>query len=315
MAAFIPSTETQMPSGTLIQARRLVKDYGAFRALDGVDFSVRGGECFGFLGPNGAGKSTLMRMVYCFSPRTSGDLRIFGLDPDREPAAIKNRLGVVAQTDNLDDEISVRQNLEVYAGYFGLPRRRIRLKIGELLAFMSLESKVEADIRELSGGMKRRLVIARALLNEPDLIILDEPTTGLDPQVRHLIWARLRELKAKGATLLLTTHYMEEAQELCDRLLVMDRGKVLVSGRPKELVEKSIAPYVLEVPAALARKLPRSSAGVRSEAHGDKLFLYSRSPRALEKAAARLKGDFRIRTTGLEDLFLKLTGRDLHESE
>jgi lipooligosaccharide transport system ATP-binding protein len=302
----------------LIQARQLIKKFGALDAVAGIDFEVpRGdrGECFGFLGPNGAGKTTLMRMIYCFSPRTSGDLTVFGLDPGREAASIKNRIGVVAQTDNLDDQLTVTQNLEVYAGYFGLSRKAARPRIEELIAFMALEAKAGVSIRELSGGMKRRLVIARALLHDPELLILDEPTTGLDPQVRHLIWAKLRELKAKGTTLLLTTHYMEEAHELCDRLLVMDKGKVLDSGRPKDLVAKSLAPYVLELPATTRGVLGALPPGVQLESHGDKLFLYSSSPDALEKVALALKGDFRIRTTGLEDLFLKLTGRDLHESE
>jgi lipooligosaccharide transport system ATP-binding protein len=300
---------------SLIQARQLVKNYNAFRAVDGVDFDVYAGECFGFLGPNGAGKSTLMKMIYCFSPRSGGNLSVFGLDPDRNSSEIKNRIGVVAQTDNLDDEISVIQNLEIYAGFFGLSRKQTRAKIQALLEFMALEAKAKARIRELSGGMKRRLVIARALLNDPELIVLDEPTTGLDPQVRHLIWAKLRELKNQGVTLLLTTHYMEEAHELCDRLLVMDKGKVLDSGKPKELVQKSMPPYVLELPIAYRDIVSGWPSSIQVESHGDKLFLYSHSPEVLEKAAVELHGEFRIRTTGLEDLFLKLTGRDLHESE
>jgi len=304
-----------MPVETMIQARQLVKNYDAFRAVDGVDFDVQKGECFGFLGPNGAGKSTLMRMVYCFSPRTGGSLTVFGEDPDRSPASIKNRMGVVAQTDNLDEDLTVTQNLEVYAGYFGLSRKGIKTKIEELIAFMSLEAKTKARIKELSGGMKRRLVIARALLNDPEILILDEPTTGLDPQVRHLIWTKLRELKSQGVTILLTTHYMEEAQELCDRLLIMDKGKVLDAGKPEDLVRKSIPPYVLELPIAYQNKVTGLSPTIELETHGDKLFLYARSAEVLEKAAVELQGDFRIRTTGLEDLFLKLTGRDLHESE
>ncbi len=310
-----------MPAESLIEARQLIKKYDDFRAVDGVDFSVEKGECFGFLGPNGAGKTTLMKMIYCLSPRTEGGLAVFGQDPDKAQARIKNRIGVVAQTDNLDDELTVVQNLEVYAGYFGFSRKVIRPKVEALLSFMSLEAKAHSTIRELSGGLKRRLVIARALLNDPELLILDEPTTGLDPQVRHLIWAKLRELKAKGTTLLLTTHYMEEAHELCDRLLVMDKGHVIASGKPKELVERSIPPYVLELPVSFQSALAalREAYGglseIQAETHGDKLFLYSRSSDMLEKAAGRLQGDFRIRTTGLEDLFLKLTGRDLHESE
>jgi lipooligosaccharide transport system ATP-binding protein len=296
----------------LIQAQQIVKNYDDFRAVDGVDFHIQPGECFGFLGPNGAGKSTLMKMIYCFSPRGGGNLSIFGLDPDHYAADIKNRMGVVAQTDNLDEDVNVTQNLQIYGGYFGIPRKALNAKIEELLAFMALEAKATSGIRELSGGMKRRLVIARALLNDPDLIILDEPTTGLDPQVRHLIWAKMRELKAKGVTILLTTHYMEEAHELCDRLLVMDKGKVLAMGKPEELVKNHLPPYVLELPLSYKDKVPPA---LKIEIHSDKLFLFANAPSELEAAALTFNGQFRIRTTGLEDLFLKLTGRDLHESE
>jgi lipooligosaccharide transport system ATP-binding protein len=303
-----------MPAEPLIQARQLVKNYDDFRAVDGVDFEVHPGECFGFLGPNGAGKSTLMKMIYCFSPRGGGELSIFGLDPDKKASEIKNRLGVVAQTDNLDEDITVTQNLQIYSGYFGFSRKQIQPKIDELLAFMSLENKAHAGIRQLSGGMKRRLVIARALLNNPDLLILDEPTTGLDPQVRHLIWAKLRELKAQGVTILLTTHYMEEAHELCDRLLVLDKGKVLALGKPEELVKNTLLPYVLELPSSKKNEV-QLTASTQIETHGDKIFLFAAAPSELEKIALQFQGQFRIRTTGLEDLFLKLTGRDLHESE
>ena len=256
-----------------------------------------------------------MKMIYCFSPRTSGELTVFGMDPDQKAPEIKNRLGVVAQSDNLDEEITVAQNLEIYGRYFGLPPAELRTKISELLRFMALESRANSKVDDLSGGMKRRLVIARALLNDPDLIILDEPTTGLDPQVRHLIWAKLRELKQQGVTLLLTTHYMEEAQQLCDRLLVIDKGKVLVQGKPADLVKKHLKPFVMELPSSA--KLPKGALmrNVAVESHEDRFFLYSTSPAALERIALASKNDFQIRPTGLEDLFLKLTGRDLHESE
>ena len=297
----------------VVRAENILKSFDGFQAVKGVSFGVTPGECFGLLGPNGAGKTTLLKMIYCFSPRDGGNLSVFGLDPDRAPAAIKNRLGVVPQTDNLDEDITVRQNLEVYSGYFGFSRKKMKAKIESLLGFMSLESKVDAQIRELSGGLKRRLVIARALLNDPDLVVLDEPTTGLDPQVRHLIWAKLRELKAKGVTLLLTTHYMEEAHQLCDRLVVMDQGKILAEGAPGELVSSRVPAYVLELPAALA---PASvPAAVQVETHGDVAFLYSASTPELEALARAAGGNFRIRSSSLEDLFLKLTGRDLHESE
>lgn len=296
-----------------IKAKALTKSYGGFKAVDRVDFAVRAGECFGFLGPNGAGKSTLMKMIYCFSPRSGGELSVLGWDPDRESARVKNRLGVVAQSDNLDDEITLSQNLKIYGGYFGLSRDFVRRKIDELLKFMSLEEKADSPIRQLSGGMRRRLVIARALLNDPELLILDEPTTGLDPQVRHLIWMKLRELKKRGVTLLLTTHYMEEAQQLCDRLLVMDKGKVLAQGSPASLLREYLPPYVMEVPASI--RLPRLPRGVQVDRAQDRVFLYAPSPAPLHRLAGGLKKDFQIRPAGLEDLFLKLTGRDLHESE
>jgi lipooligosaccharide transport system ATP-binding protein len=297
----------------LIEAKNLTKKYGGFTAVDGVDFAVRRGECFGFLGPNGAGKSTLMKMIYCFSPRTSGSLSVLGLDPDKDSSPLKNRLGVVAQSDNLDDEVTVLQNLKIYAAYFGLDPKASIPKMNSLLKFMALEEKAQARIRSLSGGMKRRLVIARALLNDPELLILDEPTTGLDPQVRHLIWVKLRELKQQGVTLLLTTHYMEEAQQLCDRLLVIDKGKVLAQGRPGDLIQKYLLPFVMEVPASL--RLPRTAKTISVEPYQDRILLYAKSPALLHRLAAKLKKDFQIRPTGLEDLFLKLTGRDLHETE
>jgi lipooligosaccharide transport system ATP-binding protein len=219
----------------------------------------------------------------------------------------------VAQTDNLDEELTVVQNLEVYAGYFGLTRRAVASRIQELLAFMSLSGREDSPIRELSGGLKRRLVIARALVNDPDLVVLDEPTTGLDPQARHLVWARLRELRARGVTLLLTTHYMEEAHQLCDRLVVVDQGRVLAEGRPRELVASRLPPHVLELPAAAApAALPE---GTRLEVHGDMAFVYSSSMDGLERLAEQAQGEYRIRSTTLEDLFLVLTGRDLRESD
>jgi lipooligosaccharide transport system ATP-binding protein len=295
----------------ILSASGVVKRFGDFTAVDGVSFQVRPGECFGLLGPNGAGKTTLLKMATCFSPRTSGDLTVFGLDPDVAPAEIKNRLGVVPQTDNLDEDIDVVQNLEIYAGYFGIPRRVVTPKIASLLEFLSLESKAHSSIEELSGGLKRRLVIARALLNDPDLVVLDEPTTGLDPQVRHLIWARLRELKARGVTLVLTTHYMEEAHQLCDRLLVMDKGRVLDEGVPADLVKRHLPRFVLEVDR-FEGAVPD---GVRRELHGDVTFLYADETGLLDDMAKKAGENFRIRMSGLEDVFLKLTGRDLHESE
>jgi lipooligosaccharide transport system ATP-binding protein len=297
----------------VLEARHLAKHYRAVAAVDDVSFAVQRGECFGLLGPNGAGKTTILRMTHCSSPRTSGVLSVFGLDPDERPAEIKHRLGVVPQSDNLDDELSVGKNLEIYAGYFGLPRARVQPRIRELIAFMSLEGREHAPIRELSGGLKRRLVIARALLNDPEMVVLDEPTTGLDPQVRHLIWARLRELKTRGVTLLLTTHYMEEAHQLCDRLVVMDHGRILAEGRPRELVASRLPGHVLELPSdSVPATLP---GGTACEIHGDLAYVYCASPETLERLAAATGVDYRIRSTTLEDLFLKLAGRDLRESD
>jgi len=297
----------------VLEARHLVKRYGDTAAVDDVSFTVERGECFGLLGPNGAGKTTVLRMAYCSSPRSSGVLSVFGRDPQRQPAEIKHRLGVVPQTDNLDDELSVVKNLEIYAGYFGLSPAAVAPRIRELIAFLSLEGREHASIRELSGGLKRRLVIARALLNDPEMVVLDEPTTGLDPQVRHLIWARLRELKARGVTLLLTTHYMEEAHQLCDRLVVMDQGRILAHGRPRELVAARLPGHVLELPAA--SKPSSLPPGATCEIHGDLAYVYCASPEALEPLAAGAGADYRIRSTTLEDLFLKLTGRELRESD
>lgn len=296
----------------VVFARNLFKRYGPIRAVDGVDFDVWPGECFGLLGPNGAGKSTLMKMVHGFTPRDGGDLSVFGLDPDRDPAPIKNRLGVVSQSDNLDDELTVRQNLEVYAGYFGFSRKNAAARIASLLEFLALGPRSGARIRELSGGMRRRLAIARALLNDPDFLLLDEPTTGLDPQVRHLIWAKLRELKNRGVTLLLTTHYMEEAGQLCDRLVILDRGRVLAEGRPAALVRDAVPPYVLETVEEAAGGMPDS---LRWERHGDKTYVYADAPDDLEKWAEGRLGTFLLRTSNLEDLFLKLTGRDLRDAD
>ena len=299
------------PPSPILSAMNLVKRFGDFTAVDGVSFQVRRGECFGLLGPNGAGKTTLLKMATCFSPRTQGTLSVFGRDPDLHGAEIKNRLGVVPQTDNLDEDIDVTQNLEVYAGFFGLSGKAVADRIESLLDFLALTSKAHDDIRELSGGLKRRLVIARALLNDPEMVVLDEPTTGLDPQVRHLIWARLRELKGRGVTLLLTTHYMEEAHQLCDRLVVMDKGRVLDGGTPADLVSRHVPKFVLETGRA-PKKPPR---GVKVETHGDTAFLYAHAAKTLEALAARSEGDFRIRMSTLEDVFLRLTGRDLHEME
>src|SRR5688572_1969748 len=222
----------------MIAAKGLVKRFGSFTAVDGIDVEVRAGEAFGFLGPNGAGKSSTMRMIGCVSPPTAGSLRILGMDPVRQGPQIRARLGVCPQQDSLDLELTVIENLTVYARYFGIPRREARDRARELLDFVQLGDRANDTTEPLSGGMKRRLTIARALINEPDIVLLDEPTTGLDPQARHLVWDRLFRLKQRGVTLVLTTHYMDEAEQLCDRLVVMDGGRIVAEGSPQQLIER-----------------------------------------------------------------------------
>src|SRR5436305_12165137 len=231
----------------LIHARDLRKEFGSLTAVDGIDFDVQPGEAFGFLGPNGAGKSSTMRMIGCVSPPSGGTLRILDLDPVRDGPEIRARLGVVPQADTLDNELTVQENLVIYGRYFGLSRAEVRRRAAELLDFVQLSERATSKVEPLSGGMKRRLTIARALVNEPELILLDEPTTGLDPQARHLVWDRLFRLKQRGATLVLTTHYMDEAEQLCDRLVVMDKAKIVASGSPRSLIAQYSTREVLEL--------------------------------------------------------------------
>src|SRR5215475_12018222 len=263
----------------LIHARSLVKKFGDFTAVDGIDIDVRAGESFGFLGPNGAGKSSTMRMVGCVSKPTAGKLRILGRDPDRDGVAIRARLGVCPQQDTLDTELTVLQNLTTYARYFGIHRREARAKADELLDFVQLTERADAKVDPLSGGMKRRLTIARALINDPEIVLLDEPTTGLDPQARHLVWERLFRLKQQGVTLVLTTHYMDEAEQLCDRLVVMDAGKIVAEGTPRGLIENYSTREVLELrfnaedQAPYANKL--DGIGERIEILPDRILVYT----------------------------------------
>src|SRR5689334_19715692 len=243
-----PGSVSQVPNGeVLVRARGLTKRFEDFTAVDGIDFDLYRGEAFGFLGPNGAGKSSTMRMIGCVSPPTSGELTILGLDPVRDGSAIRARLGVVPQSDNLDVELTVVENLLVYGRYFGLPRSLLKERAAELLAFVQLADRADDKVDPLSGGMKRRLTIARALVNEPELMLLDEPTTGLDPQARHVLWERLYRLKQRGVTLVITTHYMDEAEQLCDRLVVMDKGRIAAEGSPAELIRRFSTREVLEV--------------------------------------------------------------------
>jgi lipooligosaccharide transport system ATP-binding protein len=302
----------------LVLAHRLTKRFAAFTAVDGIDFNVRAGEAFGFLGPNGAGKTCTMRMIGCTSPITGGDLHVLGMDPRTQASEIKARLGVVPQTDNLDAELTVRENLLMYAWYFDIPHEVAARRADELLAFVQLADRARAEVEPLSGGMKRRLTIARGLINEPEMILLDEPTTGLDPQARHLIWDRLYRLKQRGATLLLTTHYMDEAEQLCDRLVIMDKGTIVAEGSPRALIAQHSTRDVLELRlhsderAHLHDRLEDLAA--RIEELPDRVLLYtSDGERALEQAHARgIRPDSAlVRRATLEDVFLRLTGRTL----
>ncbi len=293
-----------------------MKSYGRAEAVRGVSFDVRPGEVVGFLGPNGAGKTTTVRMVSCFLPPTSGTAEVFGLDVRTRPREVKAILGVCPQEDNLDPDFDVLKNLLVYARYFEIPADTARRRALELLDAVSLADRASSSIDSLSGGMKRRLVLARALVNEPRVLILDEPTTGLDPQARHLIWTRVRSLRATGVTVLLTTHYMEEAAQLCDRVILVDHGKILLDGSPAELIEREVGRTVIEAwnPTPAFREAVRAIAG-RSEEVGDRFFLYPEDADAAERTIeARCPGQERlIRRASLEDVFLRRTGRGLRE--
>ena len=304
----------------LVHARGLTKRFGEFTAVNAIDFNVRTGEAFGFLGPNGAGKTSTMRMIACSSPVTAGELTVIGMDPRRDAPQIKARLGVVPQLDNLDMELTVRENLEMYARYFDIPDAVARIRADELLEFVQLAERATEQVEPLSGGMKRRLTIARALINEPDLIILDEPTTGLDPQARHLLWERLYQLKQRGATLIITTHYMDEAEQLCDRLVVMDKAEIAAEGSPRELIDRYSTREVLELrfPDTVRSTLDGRLDGLadRIEALPDRHLLYvDDGERALEAVHDRQipVESALVRRATLEDVFLRLTGRTLIE--
>jgi len=307
-------------SGTtpfIAEAEGLRKAFGSITAVDGITFSVRRGECFGILGPNGAGKTTTIRILYGFTPRTGGRLRLFGKDCDPSSwRSIKERIGVCQQENNLDPDLTVRQNLEVFARYFNIPPSVLSPRVDELLHFTSLDHRQGAEVRQLSGGMMRRLVLARALLNEPDLLILDEPTTGLDPQSRHQIWNRLDHLKEKGLTTLLTTHYMDEAARLCDRLVIMDRGKILVEGSPADLIRQHVGEEVIEVvaPSGDLRDYLRRE-NVAYEDLGHRLIIYRGDGDGFyrELLVNFCREGCMLRPATLEDVFLRLTGRELRE--
>jgi lipooligosaccharide transport system ATP-binding protein len=302
----------------LIIARDLTKRFKNFTAVDGVSFAVHPAESFGFLGPNGAGKTSTMRMIGCVSPVTGGELRVFGMDPHTHASAIKARLGVVPQQDNLDNEISVRENLLMYARYFDIRREVAARRADELLEFVQLSERANSEVEPLSGGMKRRLTIARSLINEPDVILLDEPTTGLDPQARHAIWDRLYRLKQRGATLLLTTHYMEEAEQLCDRVVIMDRGRIIAEGSPRDLIEQYSTREVLElrVPDDIRARLRGLVDGIadRIEELPDRMQIYTADAEhaldAVRQAGVHPESAL-VRRSTLEDVFLRLTGHAL----
>ncbi len=304
-----------MPDAPLIEARDLTKRYGEFVAVDGIDFSVERGETFGFLGPNGAGKSSTMRMIGAVSPPSGGTLRVLGRDPERDGPEIRARLGVVPQDDNLDLELDVGENLHVYGRFFGLPRDEIRRRTDELLEFVHLADRRESRVDSLSGGMKRRLTIARALINEPELMLLDEPTTGLDPQARHALWDRLYRLKQRGVTLVLTTHYMDEAEQLCDRLVVMDRAKIVAEGSPRELIDRYVEREVVELRFGDRNGGP-SFDGLADhvEVLQDRVVIGTDDGDAVvdEVHARGLAPEtVLVRRSTLEDVFLRLTGRRL----
>ncbi len=308
------------PSEVLVHARNLTKRFGTFTAVDAVDFDVQTGEAFGFLGPNGAGKTSTMKMIACSSPISDGELTVIGMDPRSQAPQIKAHLGVVPQTDNLDAELTVRENLEMYARYFDIANEVARRRTDELLEFVQLSERADDQVDPLSGGMKRRLTIARALINEPDLIILDEPTTGLDPQARHLLWERLYRLKQRGATLIITTHYMDEAEQLCDRLVVMDKAKIVAEGTPRELIDRYSTREVLELrfPDGVRPGLDGRLDGLaeRLEELPDRVLLYTSDGEGTLEAihARQIQVDSAlVRRATLEDVFLRLTGRSLVE--
>ena len=302
---------------SIVTANNLTKKYGEFLAVDNINFTVKKGECFGFLGPNGAGKTTTMHMIFGLSPITEGNLSVFGLDIRKNIRDIKARLGVVPQEDNLDPDLNVYRNLVVYARYFDITGKTAQERAEEALKLFQLWEKRTGRIRELSGGMKRRLIIARSLLNKPDLLILDEPTTGLDPQARHLVWQKLRHLRREGTTMILTTHYMDEAAQLCDRLVIMDKGKILDTGSPGELIEKHIKANVLELRGqeGFKEKIKEQlDDSLEIEDVGDTLYLYSSEINGLkEKLDLKALNQVIQRSATLEDVFLKLAGRSLKE--
>mgnify|MGYP001359676270 CR=1 FL=1 len=301
----------------LLEVHNLGKRYNGLTAVESISFAVHAGECFGLLGPNGAGKTSAIRMIYGFAPPNSGSLRVFGLDIATDWRQIRARIGVCQQDNTLDPDLTVLQNLLVFAGYFGIPADQARTRAEELLHFFALEKKREAKVGELSGGLARRLTLARALINEPEIVILDEPTTGLDPQSRHLLWDRLHALRARGTTFILTTHYMEEAAQLCDRLVIMDHGQILVEGTPAELIDRHVGRSLIEITGSQQEGLQRflTERGVAFDMMAERLVIYSNGNTEIEQAIHEgfCSRQCTFRSATLEDVFLRLTGRELRE--
>jgi lipooligosaccharide transport system ATP-binding protein len=304
------------PGQYIVEAENVLKKYGDFVAVNRISFQAATGECFGILGPNGAGKTTTIRMVYGFSPMSGGRLQVFGLDISRDWRQIKSRIGVCQQENSVDPDLTVLQNLEVFARYFDMPKKQAKKRALELLDFIALNHRLNAPVAELSGGMMRRLVLARSLINNPDLLILDEPTTGLDPQSRHQMWGRLEELQENGISILLTTHYMEEASRLCDRLIIIDHGLILVEGKPTDLIQKHVGRNVIEIagPTEELRSFIQSHQLLHEDL-GHRLILYCEDRGELYQRITRdfCKEGCVMRLATLEDVFLKLTGRELRE--
>lgn len=301
----------------LIKATGLTKKYGDFTAVDSINFEVHEGECVGFLGPNGAGKTTTVRMIYCFQPLTEGNLTVAGMDVSTQARQIKSIIGVAPQEDNLDPDFSVIKNLQVYARYFDVPKDKAAQRAKALLKFFQLEEKQSVSINQLSGGMKRRLIMARALINEPKILLLDEPTTGLDPQGRHIVWDEIRSLKKQGVTIILTTHYMDEAAALCDRILIIENGKIIETGVPQKLIRKHVGEDVLEVEydEDVVKTLKAELPDAEVEVFGEQVRVFIKQPHGVfERVVTKFPGkNMTIRNANLEDVFLKLTGRKLRD--
>jgi len=299
----------------VLEAKNLEKKFSDVLAVNKINFKVKEGEVFGFLGPNGAGKTTTMKMIQCVSPKTGGDLRVFGLDVNQYPKEIKQVMGVVPQMDNLDPDFTVIGNLIQFSRYFDIPLEEAKKRANELIDYVQLNDKKDSSVDKLSGGMKRRLVLARAMINNPKLLILDEPTTGLDPQARHLIWEKLKDLSSKGITVIITTHYMEEAARLCDRLVIMDNGEILVEGKPKDLVKKYVGDHIVEAENNQEIKTCLEKNNIKYEIANESVEIYNENVSDITNLILKECVDSGVtaRPATLEDVFLKLTGRKLRE--